>query len=312
MSAVVGLPFVGFFIFGYCLIWGCVTRYLAIAYLLHMFYDLKFNEGVSQPLRCYQKSSFIHYVSSYFPIRAVATQEIPKDFNYIIGIHPHGMLTFSGVLYANPHHEQLKKIFGEGVVSFCTAPFNLSIPLQRNFFQIFGSIVASENGITRRLNSAKSGKHVGIVLGGADEALISSSNEHRIILKRRKGFCRIALKTGSHLIPSYAFGEGQTFDTIRPPPGSILDKAQQFCLKYLQIGVPIVKGAARFHYFLVMPKRVPITAVYGKPIPVSKIVNPSREEVNELHEKYVQGLVELFDANKEIYLGDKNAKLIIE
>jgi hypothetical protein len=51
------------------------------------------------------------------------------------------------------------------------------------------------------------GKSVGIVVGGAAEALEIHKEFHGIVLDKRKGFVEIAIRTGSHLIPVFNFGE---------------------------------------------------------------------------------------------------------
>lgn len=57
-------------------------------------------------------------------------------------------------------------------------------------------------------------------------------------------------------------------------------------------------------YFVVM--------VVGEPINVKKAVsNPSNEQVQRLHKKYIQGLVKVFEANKHRYGIDKSVKLTI-
>lgn len=52
-----------------------------------------------------------------------------------------------------------------------------------------------------------------------------------------------------------------------------------------------------------------IILTVGKPIDVPKDPNPSKELIDEFHEKYEEALVELFDENKEKFhpLGSKAA-----
>jgi hypothetical protein len=51
------------------------------------------------------------------------------------------------------------------------------------------------------------------------------------ILRRRKGFVRIALQTGASLVPVFGFGETDLFETYVPPPNSLLAKMQRFSHK---------------------------------------------------------------------------------
>ena len=66
-----------------------------------------------------------------------------------------------------------------------------------------------------------------------------------------------------------------------------------------------------FNYSLgIVPHRHPITVVTGAPLKVSKIENPTRDQIRELHEKYVEAVKKLYDEYNPIY-GDKNIPLVI-
>ena len=47
----------------------------------------------------------------------------------------------------------------------------------------------------------------------------------------------------------------------------------------------------------------------GKPIEVVKSENPTQEEIDDLHEKYVKGLVEVFEDNKTKFGLDESIHL---
>ena len=49
----------------------------------------------------------------------------------------------------------------------------------------------------------------------------------------------------------------------------------------------------------------------GTPIKVKKIENPTKEEIENMHETYVKELQKLYDKYNPIY-GDENVKLVIE
>ena len=60
-----------------------------------------------------------------------------------------------------------------------------------------------------------------------------------------------------------------------------------------------------------LPYRKPINVVVGNPVKVKQIENPTREEIEKMHEIYVKELQKLYDKYNPIY-GDKNVKLVIE
>ena len=47
------------------------------------------------------------------------------------------------------------------------------------------------------------------------------------ILNKRKGFVRIALETGAHLVPVVGFGETDLFEISQPKPGGWGQKLQK-------------------------------------------------------------------------------------
>lgn len=61
------------------------------------------------------------------------------------------------------------------------------------------------------------GRGITIVVGGARESLDAQPHSLRLVLKRRKGFVKLAIRTGADLVPVLAFG-----GTHLPAPESLL------------------------------------------------------------------------------------------
>ena len=70
------------------------------------------------------------------------------------------------------------------------------------------------------------------------------------------------------------------------------------------------RGVFQYNYGII-PRRKKITVVVGKPLEVAKVENPSREEIADLHARYVQAVTDLYQEYNPIY-GDENIKLIVE
>jgi 2-acylglycerol O-acyltransferase 2 len=43
----------------------------------------------------------------------------------------------------------------------------------------------------------------------------------------------------------------------------------------------------------------PLVACFGKPIQFDKTTEPSQQQIDEVHEEYMQELIRVFDANKD-------------
>ena len=63
----------------------------------------------------------------------------------------------------------------------------------------------SFDGVDVRANGP--GSAITIVVGGAEESLHSRPGVMELVLKKRHGFIRIAIETGSLLVPILSFGE---------------------------------------------------------------------------------------------------------
>lgn len=114
---------------------------------------------------------------------------------------------------------------------------------------------------------------VGLIVGGEREQRHSEPNSYKFVLKNRKGFVRIALKTGVSLVPAISFGESNTFEIN----------------SWRMI---------RFN------GRVPITTVVGAPIHVQENPSPSEDEVNKVHELFCERIRGLFEEQKSKYVED--------
>uniref|UniRef100_A0A915E7Y9 diacylglycerol O-acyltransferase n=1 Tax=Ditylenchus dipsaci TaxID=166011 RepID=A0A915E7Y9_9BILA len=112
------------------------------------------------------------YLASYFPMKLVKTADLPADRNYIIGVHPHGIIGFATF------------------VTFVTVtlPMQFWFPIRREVLTLTGTI-------------SSKGYAVAIVPGGAAEALDSHPDSYALTLKNRKGFVRLAIKHGANLVP---------------------------------------------------------------------------------------------------------------
>ncbi|CAD5221247.1 unnamed protein product [Bursaphelenchus okinawaensis] len=159
-------------------------------------------------------------------------------------------------------------------------------------------------------NPQPTGKAICLVVGGAEEALESHGNVYKLRLNDRKGFCRIALKTGSYLVPVYAFGETSGYRQVRNPIGSKLRDWQTKIKKVwgfspvLAYGKDLIPGLPS-----VTPFEGEIVVVFGSPIPVTQLDDPTDEQVDQLHSLYKTKLVALFEEHKGNYGIPKNVQL---
>ncbi|PIC41535.1 hypothetical protein B9Z55_008920 [Caenorhabditis nigoni] len=197
--------------------------------------------------------------------------------------------------------------------NLCTLGLNFKIPIRREILLLFGCIDCSKESMEYALNSKNQGRALVLVVGGAAESLDAHPGKHELTLMSRKGFVREALLTGAHLVPVYSFGENDVFEQAANPPGSTLRKWQEKLRKSMGTALPMVKGRGFLQYtYGFLPFRRSINTVIGAPITVEKTENPTNEQIEKLHEKYVEKLVELFEGHKQRFGVSKNVKLVLK
>ena len=101
-----------------------------------------------------------------------------------------------------------------------------------------------------------------IVIGGAQESLYASPKTNNLVLKKRLGFIKLALRHGASLVPTFAFGENDIWNQVSNPKGSYVRRFQEFFKKVSDFAPPLLYGRGIFTYDSgLLPYRHPITAV---------------------------------------------------
>ncbi len=127
----------------------------------------------------------------------------------------------------------------------CTLSLHFYCPIFRELILAWGMLSANANSIKKILLESNdkyascnsdgfTSNAVAIVVGGAQEALNSSPGVYKLVLKKRKGFIKIALKTGASLVPVICFGEVDIYDQKPNPPDSVLRKIQVWVCYYFK------------------------------------------------------------------------------
>lgn len=194
----------------------------------------------------------------------------------------------------------------------------LLFPIWREMLLGVGCCSAAANAITTLLNQSNdpddesncdgyTANAVGLIVGGAAESFHTRANTYKFVLKNRKGFAKIALKTGASLVPSISFGENNVYDLIEFQPGSWGRSLQNVIKRCTTFAPLFFKGRGYLQYnFGLLPKRHPINVVIGGPIHVVKVLEPTKDEINEVHKLFCIELEKLFEAHKQKYVENAN------
>ncbi|CAB3398361.1 unnamed protein product [Caenorhabditis bovis] len=253
------------------------------------------------------------WFANYFPVRVHKTAELPPNKNYLLGYHPHGIIGIGAWSSFGFNGCGAFELFNGIRFNVCTLPGNFTAMIRREVLLSIGLVESSKESIEHILDSDEKGRALVIVVGGAAEALDAHPGKHTLTLANRKGFVREALKTGAQLVPVYAFGENNVYKQVDNPEGSFLRKFQEWGKSKTGISLPLIYGRGYFQMGLgFLPLNKPVNVVVGAPLEVTKSTNPTQEEIDELHRKYMKALSELFDEHKLRFGVDEHVKLIFQ
>ncbi|XP_054662664.1 2-acylglycerol O-acyltransferase 3-like [Grus americana] len=241
----------------------------------------------------------------YFPIKVIRSAPLPPGRSYLLAAHPHGIAcigVFGAFVTGGRGAGGTPKPGGGEMGGPCpglrptlaalAGLFHL--PIYREYALAAGLCPVSQRCLERVLG--RQDQALVIMVGGAAEALEGTPGCHRVTLRHRRGFVRLALRHGTPLVPVYVFGEQDTFQQPPLPEGS--------WLRRLQRGVKALLGFAPCFFWgrgglPFLPFSVPLTVVVGAPLEVPRLPQPSPQDVARYHQLYVQRLQQLFEEHKE-------------
>ncbi|XP_004475980.1 acyl-CoA wax alcohol acyltransferase 1 [Dasypus novemcinctus] len=250
------------------------------------------------------------YVRDYFPIMILKTKDLPPEHNYLLGVHPHGILSFGAFCNLCTEATGFSKIFPGITPHLATLSWFFKVPLIRDYLMASGVCSVSQSAIDYMLSHGP-GNLVGIVVGGVGEALQSVPSSTTLILQKHKGFVRTALQHGAHLVPTFTFGETEVYEQVQFPEDSRMYKLQScfrrifgfYCCVFY--GQGFCQGTTGL-----LPYPQPLVTVVGEPLPLPKLEKPSQELVDKYHVLYMDAVQKLFDQHKTQYGFSETQQLI--
>lgn len=288
------IPFASLFLL--LLIVLAPLRWFLCIYFIWILYDRKTAERGGRSVYYARIFPIFSYVRSYFPISTTKVDGVvlhPRK-NYLFCNYPHGraigfasasVYMKGGFTELFPHHEFL-------MVSLNAIFY---VPLIREIYLSLGGIASSFESIDYVLSNPEGGQVVGLMVGGVEEMLLSEPGVYKVILKNRKGFIKVAMKNGTALVPVFSFGEVDCIETVTSPTWKSI---QGFVKSVLHLPITIPKSF--------IPHKIPIAVVVGKPIEVDKNENPTNDEIDEVHQRFTEGLIDLFESEKHKYISNPN------
>jgi 2-acylglycerol O-acyltransferase 2 len=238
----------------------------------------------------------------FFKFRVYKESVLDPSQSYLFASYPHGLFPMTLPLLAGVCKEsvlpELKHIPLAAIASML-----FYTPVMAPLCYWLGCIPATHSNIKATLENKVN--NIVLMPDGIIGAYHSHSERETVYVKHRKGFIRIALETGSNIVPVYNFGHTQLFDIYPSSPHSFLVKLSR------KIGFAICTFLGPFWLVPFIPTRTEMIMAIGEPIVVKKTENPTKEEIDTLHGVYIEKLIQLYELHKGKHPDYMNKKLEI-
>ena len=240
---------------------------------------------------------------TYFGLHVVTEYDtLPADRQFIMCTFPHGVVPLAQLLtqtliYTQRRHgtARTRGLVGWRELSGGVADAPLMLPGWRHLYMWLGAISTDRERLEQELAR---GHNLCLFVGGIAEMMLGSTkgklHSDDIYIAKRRGFIRLALTTGTDLMPAYFFGNSRIIPKLDSPFLAAVSRRIHFSL------VP----------FVPILRRQKVVAVFGTPIHVDRVPNPTRLQIDDLHTRFCDEIQRIFDQYKHL-IGWDDYKLLM-
>ena len=246
-------------------------------------------------LGCKIGNWMMHQGEKYFGLKTIIEDEddlikhSEQNKALIFTVNPHDILPYA-VFAFNPTLRRLPgKINDDGTCLMTSAVFN--IPFLKHVYSWVGGLPVDKRTFLGRLHS---GESFAFTPGGVQEVLMLDPKKPEdvvLYLKKRKGFIKLALTTGSPVVPVFAFQLDGSYG-YWIPRGKFVEKISR------TLGaVPLVFWG-RWYIPFGIPHPKKIHVVIGPAIDIPK-ETPTQESIDKYHDLFLEELEALYERHKD-------------
>ncbi|TPX32523.1 hypothetical protein SmJEL517_g04348 [Synchytrium microbalum] len=270
--------------------------WLWLLYIPYIYFDRETAwKGGSNRYQWFRDGIWWRYYRDFFNVKLHKTADLDPKKNYLMAYAPHGIYGLGATVSVQSPYCNFKELFPGIDIKTGTLDSNFNVPFWREWNFAFNLVSVSAKSLTHILTKSGPGRSAMIVVGGAEEALYAYPGQNKLVLKKRKGFVKLAIRTGASLVPVFCFGENDCFWQLRGP---VIAKYHAWFKRNFGWVNLIFYGQIPF---ITMPRKVQLAIVIGAPVAVIKQDNPSTEYIDEVWHNYVAALHAAYDAHKNTY-----------
>jgi len=220
---------------------------------------------------------------------------------YVIGFEPHSAMPICMPIIFHQSSALLPKALKKCRVLASTAVF--WCPFVAHLYYWLGVRPVSRKSISQLL---RTGHSVVLNPGGVQECIEMGAGREVAFLRQRRGFVRVALSAGAPLVPVFAFGQTSAYNYWRLGPPLL----PQFVVRTLARRLRCLPMLIGGFMGTPIPLDNPMHVVIGEPIPVPKIEDPSKEEVEVYLQMFIHSIQDIFEKYKQVS-GQGGTELVV-
>ena len=226
--------------------------------------------------------TFLPIIRGYFDYEVVGLENVPASGRTVL-VANHGILPLDALLL----HYAIRDAYGRWPRGLTDRRI-FKIPLLRQIFMDLGIVLASPETGQALLEQEEI---VTIMPGGSREAFKPSRERYQLMWKRRQGYVRLAMQTGSPIVPAICIGNDELYHVFFDGYG--LSERIYGKGTLLPITLPVGLGP--------LPFPAKLTHYVGKPIRFRYQPEDAEDpkKVGRLHRRVVRAMQELLQKGFE-------------
>jgi hypothetical protein len=201
---------------------------------------------------------------------------------------PHALMSISSFMC----NRSMCKTDGYIPNHIVTIPLVQYFPIISDIARYFGVISSDYRSIE---NTLKKKESVSVMIGGVREMNMTEDYKIHLYARKRRGLFRLALTTGTPIVPVLTLGENELFPITDIP---VLFTLNRLLYESFGISIPLpslrsIQNWVKLSYGPLKP----IRSYTGKVIEVTKKEDPTEDDIASLRDLYIAGVEEVFKAN---------------
>ena len=282
------------------LLFGTMTfAILFILYLLGMLHMKPFFEKIQHffqymfpnTLHNIQENMKISFPITIDPYFTESEGKLPKDTPYIFLWHPHGLFSCANFYHCASGQTDFFQKTRSVVHSYMKY-----IPFSEELLSLYNTVFSDYDSMKQAITSSNS---LGVVLGGATEILYTEPHMMKLHIQRKRGIFRLAITTGTPLVPVLVYGENELFQLSTHPIVNFFQAIAKFF--HIVLPIPTLESMVQWSNISQEPFEKSVQTIVGAPIQVTKKESPTFEDIEELRNKYFIALEKLYENTKPAY-----------